>query len=97
MALVQSERTKEKGHWNTMQRGWPTSCFALTKCRLANLVLRSLLREDIDSAGKLEIRATLVSLGRQDNAVERIVNRLRLEPSVSAVSWEVTGQSADAE
>lgn len=62
-----------------------------------NLVFRSLLSEDIDAAGKLEIRATLVSSGRQDEALERIVNRLSLEPSVSAVSWEVVGQTADTE
>lgn len=62
-----------------------------------NLVLRSLLSEDIDPPGKLEIRATLMSSGRQDDALERIVNRLSLEPSVSKVSWEVVGQSTDTE
>jgi putative Mg2+ transporter-C (MgtC) family protein len=60
-----------------------------------SLVLKSLLSEDIEPAGKLEIRATLISSGRQDDALERIVNRLSLEPSVSAVSWEVVAQSAD--
>jgi putative Mg2+ transporter-C (MgtC) family protein len=62
-----------------------------------NLVLKSLLSEDIDTPGKLEIRAILVSSGRQDVALERIVNRLSLEPSVSAASWEVVGQSDDTE
>lgn len=61
------------------------------------LVLRSLLSEDIDPTGKLEIRATLVGSGRQDDTVEGFVNRLSLEPSVSAVSWEVVGQAVDTE
>lgn len=61
------------------------------------LVMRSLLSEDIDPSGKLEIRATLVGSGRQDEALEGIVSRLSLEPSVTAVSWEVVGQATDAE
>jgi len=61
------------------------------------LVLRSLLSEDTDPSGKLEIRATLVGSGRQDDTLERIVSRLSLEPSVSGVSWELVDQMADAE
>ncbi len=59
--------------------------------------LRSLLSEDTDPSGKLEIRATLVGSGRRDDTLERIVSRLSLEPSVSGVSWEFVDQMADAE
>jgi len=55
------------------------------------------LSEDTDPSGKLEIRATLVGSGRQDDTLERIVSRLSLEPSVSGVSWELVDQMADAE
>lgn len=61
------------------------------------LTLHSLSSEDIDPTGKLEIRAKVVGSGRQDNALEGMVSRLSLEPSVSAVSWEVVGQAADTE
>jgi putative Mg2+ transporter-C (MgtC) family protein len=61
------------------------------------LVLRALTSEDIDSTGVVEVRAELLSPGRQDTALEQIVNRLSLEPSVTAVSWELVPQSRDPE
>ena len=54
--------------------------------------MRALHSEDVDAAGKVEIRATLVGQGPQDLALERIVSRLSLEPGVSAVSWELAGE-----
>lgn len=48
-----------------------------------NLTLRSLSSEDIGPPGKLEIRATLIGAGRQDEELESIVATLSLEPSVS--------------
>lgn len=61
------------------------------------LTLRSLSSEDIDPSGKLEIRATLIGAGRQDEELEGIVGRFSLEPSVSGVSWELLTQAADTE
>jgi putative Mg2+ transporter-C (MgtC) family protein len=61
------------------------------------LVLRALTSEDIESTGVVEVRAELLSSGRQDAALEKIVNRLSLEPSVTAVSWELVPQSRDPE
>jgi putative Mg2+ transporter-C (MgtC) family protein len=65
---------------------------------MVSLMLRSLSSEDLDASGNtLEIRATLLSSGKRDELVEQIVNRLSLEPSVFAVSWEVLSQSGESE
>jgi hypothetical protein len=45
----------------------------------SGLSLRALHSEDVDPAGKVEIRATLVGQGPQDLALERVVSRLSLE------------------
>jgi putative Mg2+ transporter-C (MgtC) family protein len=75
----------------------PLRALLLQNASSDNLVLRSLLSEDIDPTGKLEIRATLLSHGRQDEALERIVSRLSLEPSVTGVSWEIVSQALETE
>jgi putative Mg2+ transporter-C (MgtC) family protein len=62
-----------------------------------NLVLHALHTTDLEPAtGNVEIRAELISQGRQDALLERIVTRLSQEPSVSAVSWDITGQEVEA-
>jgi putative Mg2+ transporter-C (MgtC) family protein len=62
----------------------------------SGLVLRALHSEDVDAAGKVEIRATLRGHGAQDVALERVVSRLSLEPGVSAVTWEIVGADETA-
>ena len=57
------------------------------------LLLKSLKSADIENTGKVEIRATLTSSGRQNLLLEQIVSRLSLEPSVSAVSWEILAET----
>ena len=59
------------------------------------LALRALQSEDIDSSNKVEVRATLLSAGRQDSMLEQVVGRLSLEAGVTAVSWEVVGQELE--
>ena len=59
------------------------------------LALRSLHSEDVDTAGKVEVRATLLSKGRQDDLLEQIVGRLSLESGITAVSWEVVEGEAE--
>jgi putative Mg2+ transporter-C (MgtC) family protein len=58
----------------------------------SGLSLRALHSEDVDAAGKVEIRATLLGQGPQVLALERVVSRLSLEPGVSAVTWELVGE-----
>jgi putative Mg2+ transporter-C (MgtC) family protein len=61
----------------------------------SGLILRALHSEDVDPAGKVQIRATLLGQGAQDLALERVVSRLSLEPGVSAVAWEVVGEESE--
>jgi putative Mg2+ transporter-C (MgtC) family protein len=62
-----------------------------------NLVLHALHTADVQPAtGNVEIRADLICQGRQEALLERTVTRLSLEPSVSAVSWDITGQELEA-
>jgi len=59
------------------------------------LTLHALHSEDLDSTGKVEVRATLVSAERQNAMLEDIVQRLSIESGISAVSWEVDAQDAE--
>ena len=56
--------------------------------------LHALHSEDLDSSAKVEVRATLCSSERQNAMLEDIVQRLGLESSVSAVSWELAPEDA---
>lgn len=55
--------------------------------------LRTVESEDLAANGsgthRVEVRAELVTQGRDDRRLEEAVNRLSLEPGVSAVRWEV--------
>jgi putative Mg2+ transporter-C (MgtC) family protein len=59
------------------------------------LALQSLHSEDVDTAGKVEVRATLLSKVRQDDLLEQVVGRLSLESGITAVSWEVVEGEAE--
>jgi putative Mg2+ transporter-C (MgtC) family protein len=59
------------------------------------ITLHALRSEDLNSSGKVEVRATLVSAERQNVMLEEIVQRLSLESDVSAVSWELARQEAE--
>jgi putative Mg2+ transporter-C (MgtC) family protein len=62
----------------------------------APLLLRGLHSEDQDDPAMAEVRADLVSIGRNDALLEQLVSRLSLEPGVSAISWETIGQDSQA-
>jgi putative Mg2+ transporter-C (MgtC) family protein len=59
------------------------------------MALHALSSEDINSTGKVEVRATLISTERRNAMLEDIVQRLSLESGVSAVSWELAAQEAE--
>jgi putative Mg2+ transporter-C (MgtC) family protein len=59
------------------------------------LALQALHSEDINSSGKVEVRATLVSWERENTVLEDMVQRLGLESGVSAVSWELAQQQEE--
>ena len=54
-----------------------------------SLMLRALKSEDLDNPTKVEVKAQLVTLDRDDVLLEQVVSRLSLEAGVSAVSWEI--------
>jgi putative Mg2+ transporter-C (MgtC) family protein len=54
-----------------------------------DLILHALHSEAIDTSGVTEIRATLMSHGKEDLLLERLVSMISSEPCVTAVSWEI--------
>ncbi len=69
----------------------------LSEAQSHGLTLRSLQSTDSDNGMKIEVTADLFSAGRQDADVERVVTHLSLDNSVSAVKWEILGQSTEDE
>ena len=59
------------------------------------VMLQALHSEDLDTSGKVEVRATLVSAERQNAMLEEIVQRLSVESDISAVSWELAAHEAE--
>jgi putative Mg2+ transporter-C (MgtC) family protein len=55
----------------------------------SSLTLAGLRSEDIEDANRMRVMAQINSLGRQDGALEQLVERLSLEAGVSSVSWTV--------
>lgn len=51
--------------------------------------LRGLHSHDLDSSDRVEVRADLWTIGRNDESIEAAAGRLGLEPAVTAVHWEV--------
>lgn len=73
-------RSNDEGHLRAL----------LLSCIVApDLILRALHSEAINGSGLSEIRATLMSHGKEDALLERIVSQISSEPCVTAVSWEV--------
>lgn len=53
------------------------------------LTLCSLHSKKLGDNTNVSVEAQLISAGRTDTAVEKIVSRFSFEPAVSAVSWEI--------
>ncbi len=60
-----------------------------------SLLLQSLESEDISGTDKVEVMAFIMTKGRQDSQLERIVGLMSLEPSVTAASWKYVQQHLD--
>jgi len=60
------------------------------------LALAALHRKDHEIGDQVDVQADLRVLGRKDEYLERIVTRLSLESSVTAISWRLIG-ALDAE
>lgn len=58
----------------------------------SSLTLTALRSEDIEGTPKTKVAAQIKGLGRQNVALEQLVERLSLEAGVSSVSWTVHSQ-----
>jgi putative Mg2+ transporter-C (MgtC) family protein len=56
--------------------------------------LRALESADIPDSDRVEVKAELVTIGRNDQQIETAAGRLGLEPSVTAVRWQVVENDA---
>jgi len=54
-----------------------------------NLALFSLKSEDIDEQNKVLVEAHMMSTGRAETIVEKIVSRVSLEAGITSVSWKI--------
>jgi putative Mg2+ transporter-C (MgtC) family protein len=54
-----------------------------------HLSLRRLDSTDLEESGCVEVTAQLTAHSKNDIALEQVVGRLSLEPTVSAASWSV--------
>jgi putative Mg2+ transporter-C (MgtC) family protein len=54
-----------------------------------NLTLFSLKSEDIDEQNKVLVEAHMMSTGRAETIVEKIVSRVSLEAGITSVSWKI--------
>jgi putative Mg2+ transporter-C (MgtC) family protein len=54
-----------------------------------DLLLYGLQSEDDEATNGVRVRAQARSMGRKDGLLEQIVTRLSLEPSVTAIRWEI--------
>ena len=53
------------------------------------MLLRSLQREPVEGTPQVRVTAEVVTQGRADRHIERMVSRLSLEQGTSAISWKV--------
>ena len=57
--------------------------------------LRALRSEDVPDSNRVEVTAELVTTGRDDAQIETAAGRVGLEPTVTAVRWQVDEQRSD--
>jgi putative Mg2+ transporter-C (MgtC) family protein len=58
-------------------------------------VLQAIHSEDVQGSDRAEVRAELVTPGRQNAVVEQIVTRLSFEPGITGLSWTVVPGSVE--
>lgn len=57
------------------------------------LGLRRLESTNIDGTDNVEVSASLFAANRNDSVLEQVIGRLSLEPKISAVKWQVAGET----
>jgi putative Mg2+ transporter-C (MgtC) family protein len=54
----------------------------------ASLVIQGISTQDTDEDGKATVVVEVYSLGRNDKAMEALMSRINIEPSVTSVRWD---------
>jgi hypothetical protein len=54
----------------------------------ASLVIQGIATQDADEAGKATVVVEVFTLGRNDKAMEALMSRIHIEPSVTYVRWD---------
>lgn len=54
--------------------------------------LQSMTTSDLDSTEKMELEAIFLTSARNDNLVEKAINKVCLIPGVTSVSWEIIAE-----
>jgi putative Mg2+ transporter-C (MgtC) family protein len=62
-----------------------------------SFLLYGLHSEDEEGSNRVRVKAHLKSIGRHDDLLEQIVTRLSLEPSVTAIRWQIVSEAEAAE
>lgn len=65
----------------------------LQEIQRGGFLLKSLRSENVAGSDRVEVEADVVSQGGNDRTVEQIASRLSMEPSISAISWEIAESS----
>jgi putative Mg2+ transporter-C (MgtC) family protein len=55
------------------------------------LLLKSLRSEDVEGTSNVRVQAEIVTAGRNDRLMERVLSRLSMEPGTTATNWQVVG------
>ncbi|MBA2584091.1 MAG: MgtC/SapB family protein [Bacteroidetes bacterium] len=59
------------------------------------LKLYSLNSSDTDTDNLMEIKASILSIGRNDNLIEEVTSMLGLQESIKKISWEIEREDKD--
>jgi putative Mg2+ transporter-C (MgtC) family protein len=54
----------------------------------ASLVIQGIATQDAEETGKAAVVVEIFSLGRNDKAMEALMSRINIEPSVTSVRWD---------
>jgi putative Mg2+ transporter-C (MgtC) family protein len=54
-----------------------------------NIMLRNLDSHDIELGEKVNVKAEVISVGKNEMSLEKIVSRISLESGVVAIGWEI--------
>jgi putative Mg2+ transporter-C (MgtC) family protein len=68
---------------------------AIAAIKASGIVLQAVYSEDLADSDRVEVVADVAATGRADAQLERIVQRLGVEPGVSAISWKLVPTEDD--